>query len=220
MKEIIKRYFSEENGFGKNKQIAINLLKKTIEILDELNIKHFLISGTLLGYTRHNDFIPWDDDMDLLVEETIIDKVEELTNKHKDTIVVLSKASNMIRFCFKDSGIEVPGEANGWKDKILTENGVFKWPFIDLFTYKSINDKIYFFKKTWDADKFFPADAKKFVGLDVFVPKDPDYFLKLNYGKNYMNVLKSSRYSHKDERLTHNKIITMQDYQEFQPLSR
>ena len=66
--QIIKQYFNEERGFGKYKPIAINLLKKTIEILEEYDINYFLISGTLLGYIRHNDFIPWDDDIDLIVD--------------------------------------------------------------------------------------------------------------------------------------------------------
>ena len=48
-------------GFGQYKNVAIDLLKKTIDILNEFDINHLLISGTLLGYVRHNDFIPWDE---------------------------------------------------------------------------------------------------------------------------------------------------------------
>jgi lipopolysaccharide cholinephosphotransferase len=65
---IADKYFNSELGFGKSKQTAIELLKITIDILNEFNINYFLISGTLLGYARHNDFIPWDDDIDLIVE--------------------------------------------------------------------------------------------------------------------------------------------------------
>ena len=212
LKEIVQTYFNEKNGFGEHKTIAIQLLKKTIDILTECNINYCLISGTLLGYARHNDFIPWDDDLDLLVDDSISKKLPDIFEKHKD-VVVLSKFPNMIRFCFKDIGVEVPGKANGWKDKILNE-GTFRWPFIDLFTYKkkNFNNKILFFKKMWDADKFFPADNKIFLGINTLVPKDPHYFLKLNYGSGYMQTLKSSRYSHKKEELVKNRIITMDEY--------
>ena len=45
-----------EEGFGQYKNVAIELLKKTISILNEFDVNHCLISGTLLGYVRHDDF--------------------------------------------------------------------------------------------------------------------------------------------------------------------
>lgn len=58
-------------GFGEHKNIAIKLLEETINILEKNNIDYYLISGTLLVYVRHNDFIPWDDDIDLIVSNDI-----------------------------------------------------------------------------------------------------------------------------------------------------
>ena len=69
-----KERFSDKYGFGEHKQEAIELLKKTIDILNEFDIKYFIISGTLLGYVRHKDIIPWDDDIDLIVDKNIIEK--------------------------------------------------------------------------------------------------------------------------------------------------
>jgi phosphorylcholine metabolism protein LicD len=65
--------FGKSNGFGEHKECAIDLLKKTVQILDANNIEYFLISGTLLGYCRHNDFIPWDDDIDIIASPKFID---------------------------------------------------------------------------------------------------------------------------------------------------
>ena len=69
--EKIFKYFNSKYGFHEYKETAIQLLKDTISILDKYNINYFLISGTLLGYVRHNDLIDWDDDIDLIVDRKI-----------------------------------------------------------------------------------------------------------------------------------------------------
>ena len=200
--------FDEINGFGKHKPIAISLLQKTICALGDID--HFLISGTLLGYERHNDFIPWDDDIDLLVKEDISSNISELIDKNKD-LVFLSKYPSMLRICFKEQGIEINGDSQNWKNNMLSE-GIYKWPFVDLFTYKSEEDHISFFKKNWPKDEFFPAKKVSFLGMEVSVPRNPSYFLERNYGKGYMTTLKSSCFSHKSEMIKNSKTITMDQY--------
>jgi len=47
----------------------IDLMKRTIKILNKHKIKYWLVFGTLLGCVRENCFIPWDSDIDLAVED-------------------------------------------------------------------------------------------------------------------------------------------------------
>ena len=52
------------------REIQLNsfvVLKKIKEICENNNIKYFLTYGTLLGAIRHNGFIPWDDDIDVMM---------------------------------------------------------------------------------------------------------------------------------------------------------
>ena len=69
-------------GFSDCKDIANELLSNTINILNEFDIQHFLISGTLLGHVRNKDFIEWDDDIDLIVDESILYKINDIFLKY------------------------------------------------------------------------------------------------------------------------------------------
>jgi len=235
--EQIDHSFSESRGFGEHKQIAVGLLRRTIDILESCSISHQLIAGTLLGHVRHKGFIPWDDDIDVLVDISILDKLEEIFNNYGEEICILNSESHLVKFCFKNEGIEVNGKwAHIWHDKIYKNNGEYRWPYVDLFTYR-IQDSIarkpivygninsyrgtpqcaiqpekskksmHFFGRDWDTSEFLPVQPADFLGVNVNIPKNPDYFLKLNYGNEYEAIIKSSHYSHKIEESIPGQII-------------
>lgn len=49
------------------KQIQLNILNFVDAFCKKNNLKYFLAYGTLLGAVRHNGYIPWDDDIDILM---------------------------------------------------------------------------------------------------------------------------------------------------------
>jgi lipopolysaccharide cholinephosphotransferase len=53
----------------------LELLHKIAEICDAHDIRYYLATGTLLGAVRHKGFIPWDDDIDLLVPRPDYEKL-------------------------------------------------------------------------------------------------------------------------------------------------
>ncbi|MBW1851423.1 MAG: LicD family protein [Deltaproteobacteria bacterium] len=59
-------YF-KKTGFFDQKDEALKLLKDADEILTTEGVDYCLMFGTLLGLLRHNDFIPWDDDLDIII---------------------------------------------------------------------------------------------------------------------------------------------------------
>ena len=46
-------------------------LKDILKVIDASELQYWACGGTLLGAVRHKDFIPWDDDADIDMLDTI-----------------------------------------------------------------------------------------------------------------------------------------------------
>ena len=57
------------------KDFELDILKMFDSFCKENNIKYFLAYGTLLGAVRYKKFIPWDDDVDVLVPREDYDRL-------------------------------------------------------------------------------------------------------------------------------------------------
>lgn len=110
-------------------KIELELLKKISAFMDCHHIRYFLAGGSMLGAVRHNGFIPWDDDIDLLVPREDYNKLRTLIQNEVIQIPHVEFA--------------LPGNDNSF------------WPFIKMFdtrtkivgmakyTQKDLNEKIW-----------------------------------------------------------------------------
>lgn len=62
------------------KNILIEILLELDRVCKENNLRYFLAGGTLLGSIRHKGFIPWDDDIDVVMPRPDYEKLIELAH--------------------------------------------------------------------------------------------------------------------------------------------
>lgn len=62
------------------KKIVLDVLLKIDCICRKNGLEYFLAYGTLLGAIRHNGFIPWDDDVDIIMLRKDYEKLRKIIN--------------------------------------------------------------------------------------------------------------------------------------------
>lgn len=63
------------------KQLQLEILKEIDTFCDNNNLCYYLVGGTLIGAIRHKGFIPWDDDVDIMMPRQDYEKLISSYNK-------------------------------------------------------------------------------------------------------------------------------------------
>jgi hypothetical protein len=127
----------------------------------EIGLKAFLISGTLLGQVREGDIIGWDKDIDVGIFRE---------DCHSD-----------LEKWFSTSPIFRVGRVDLSSDRVraIHENGTW----IDIFPHYMEGDKRWHdgtATRWWNTP--FGLRTVNFLGIDQYIPDDPERYLDENYG--------------------------------------
>lgn len=131
-------------------QVILMIAKDIDDLCQNHNIKYFLLGGSAIGAIRHNGFIPWDDDLDIVMDNENYEKFIKVCRKE------LNKEKYYIQEAFVDwplgfTKIKLRGtffQEPGQYVNAANECGIF----IDVF--KLENAPATFLKRRW---QFFCA---------------------------------------------------------------
>lgn len=79
----------EPMTMGEIQKVSLEILKQIDTICSQLNLKYCLAYGTLIGAIRHKGFIPWDDDIDILMPRPDYEKFKSYIISHLEELYPL-----------------------------------------------------------------------------------------------------------------------------------
>ncbi|MDO4621112.1 MAG: LicD family protein [Lachnospiraceae bacterium] len=80
---MARRYADEltKDDLQKLQKVLLRILDDFSEVCKEHELTYYLDGGTLLGAIRHQGFIPWDDDIDVVMPRTDYEKLIQIMQK-------------------------------------------------------------------------------------------------------------------------------------------
>lgn len=151
-------------GFFEEKELIKRYMQDFFDVINSHQIRACIMFGTLLGKLRHDDFIPWDDDVDIIVfdfDEFLEQCASQLEQKGYTVELDVRDGKRMGCRIFRADSASVPGKPN------------LRFPWIGIWEHEFNDDKLIVLPPEatkYREDDFFPLQQTDFLGIKVGVP--------------------------------------------------
>lgn len=194
------------------KKIELGILDYVVGICEANGLRYFLAYGTLIGAVRHQGFIPWDDDIDIIMPRPDYEKLLDITESFPDKkYQVLCSRSKSYFYGFAkvvdrktriiDDEVEIIPELGVWLD-------IF--PYDGKASKSSFNNKFCFYLNKLRAAavyRKFPKDKGanyliwmlcRLIGYRPFLNIYEHYCKKVPYGTSkYIGLISDMKDCHR-----------------------
>jgi GR25 family glycosyltransferase involved in LPS biosynthesis len=187
--ESIKKAIFSVSTWGNEKPVAVDLLKLISEKAKCFNIELWLSYGSMLGCIRHGGIMPWDDDIDLSINEKDYSRFSDAL-----------KSSNKLDFDIFYFGVEKIPYCKIWlveQPKIM--GYTYSFPFVDIW-FQNDTSKMVVFKDGMRYNKsvYYPGREMVFEKSLLKIPSKPLEYLDITY-ENWRTKIQVYSWSHRYE---------------------
>lgn len=156
---------------------CIALLQTFVSALEASNITYFMYFGTLLGSYRHHGFIPWDDDIDIVVDYRQKMLLTSVLTKIPEYKLMPGPDVWLLKFFSTKNGSDIPDKRWRWR-----------WPFIDIFFFKQDENSVWVTfpgqNNLWDNHIVFPLIRRPFLNMHLYAPHHTYFILNQTFDIN------------------------------------
>jgi len=143
----------------------------------EADVQYFAIAGTLLGAVRHQDMIPWDDDLDIGIMESDVEKL---------------KAVDFSKYNMYSENIGLNNIGKVYFINDMNNGKKMQSVFLDVFVFHENGDRIEYAdsgcRKMWPKEYFvngelFPLKQYNYGNVKIAGPNQHEPYCKRAWGK-------------------------------------
>ena len=154
----------DEEELDHIKEVELMILKDFVEICDNNDIEYYLIFGTQIGAIRHQGFIPWDDDIDIMMFREDYEKFLKVMEENPNEKYTIFDPRYNEEYCFQFGRMSLNGTywAEYWDKQVSFKLGIH----IDLFVLDNLPDnklkRWLFIQRCYVLARLYPISVLKF----------------------------------------------------------